>query len=497
MNTYEEKIENILNEGSIWEDPVLFDVTVGETIPADLLPSPFAEFAKAVAEATETPESMVTLTVLGVLSLILCRKFCVEIKEGYSEPLNLYIFIAMESGNRKSGVFKLALSPILAWEKQKRKELEPEIAKATSARLTMQAIIDKKRKKASTQADIDEIAALEKKLPTIPISPQLFVTDATPESLRNKVIQQNGYTGALTDEGGIIDVIAGLYNGGKANIDLILKGIEGGLVRVVRMNEDVSLQPYLTFVLVVQPSILSMMAEQKSFTGRGLLERFLYCIPPSPLGYRKHDTLPISKKVKSAYENAITTLLNIPDNLQDGEVVQQLLRPNVDAFEHWRQFQLLIEDKMRPSAPLSICKGWASKLPGFVFRIAANLYVSKHHKNIKNMGKIDMEAIESAIDIGNKLTEHGKIAFKSMVCDHKTQQARALWQWILAQKVKTIARAAITYGVKNRASGKAETLDVLLNELMDRHLLRERYEKTTGRPVTFYDLNPKTLPPDM
>ncbi|MBT7087552.1 DUF3987 domain-containing protein, partial [bacterium] len=58
--------------------------------------------------------------------------------------------------------------------------------------------------------------------------PCLFITDATPEELAAKVYEQNNYLGIFSDEGGITEVLSGLYTGGSANIDILLKGIDGG-----------------------------------------------------------------------------------------------------------------------------------------------------------------------------------------------------------------------------------------------------------------------------
>ena len=483
-----------------WEVPILFDAVAGQVIPPTILPSPYCEFAEAIAEATETPQSMATLIVLGVIALILSRKYRVLASADHSEPLNLYIFIAMLPGNRKSSIFNACLLPAIKWENSKKKELEPKIKKIVSERKTLEKIIEGKRLNAARSespteqaALMEEITELEANLPIVPIVPQLFITDATPESMRNKVLEQDGVLGALSDEGGIVDVIAGLYTGGNANIDIILKGIDGGHVRVERKGESVSLNPYLTFVLAVQPAVLDTMAEKKSFAGRGLLERFLYCIPQSPLGYRTHDKPPVPEKIRNDYEAAINNLLNIPKEVINGDLILQMLNVDPAALAEWKEFQREIEIMMRPGGALSNRTGWASKLPGFVLRIAANLYIARHHANIDAMQKADQEAMKSALVLGALLVEHGELAFQSMVCDELTRHARALWLWISAKGVNSISRSDITYGVKNRTTGKAETLEPLLNELIRRHLLRERKEVTGGRPVTIYDINPLAM----
>lgn len=487
------ELNDILDGNTPWEEPILFDATAGSDIPADLLPEPFSTFAKELIESTETPESMATLVILGILSLILCRKYKVAIKDDHSQSLNLYIFIVMLSGNRKSSVLKAASEPILKWEQLKKKEMSPIIEQAVSKYKTIQAIIDKKRKKADDINAAYEIADLEKQLPKIPILPQLFLTDTTPESLRSKLIQHSGYMGIVTDEGGVIDVIAGLYNKGNANIDIFLNGIEGGHVRVARKDEEVFVCPYLTFVLVVQPVVFASMAEKKSFAGRGFLERFLYCIPQTKLGYRTHDTKPVSQATKEQYEEAIIKLLNIPDKVVDGIVEHTMLYAEQEAMLKWKKFQIDGEKELRPNGSLASRTGWGSKLPDFVFRIAAILYVAKHYDKLDGMKQIDKQSMQDAIKMGHKLIEHSNLGFDSILCDAKTIHARELWEWIKSNGAASLKRSEITYGIKNRNYGKADELDKLLEELKRRHLVHERVEATAGRSSTVYDVNPKAI----
>ena len=89
-----------------------------------------------------------------------------------------------------------------------------------------------------------------------------------------------------------LETLAGLYSHGSANIDILLKGIDGGEVRVHRKDRSAILNPYLTVVLTVQPVVMQNMAGKRAYLGKGVLERFLYVLPQSQLGYRTHNTPP-------------------------------------------------------------------------------------------------------------------------------------------------------------------------------------------------------------
>lgn len=54
----------------------------------------------------------------------------------------------------------------------------------------------------------------------------------------------------------------------------------------------------------------SGLAKKPGYEGRGLLARFLFLIPDSPLGYRKFEAHPIPESIRSNYENGLLSMLN-------------------------------------------------------------------------------------------------------------------------------------------------------------------------------------------
>ena len=90
-----------------WKMPVPFDEVKLPSFPVDALPAPLCDWVKAVAENTETPVDMAAVCALAVLSCTLQGKFIVHAKSGYGEPLNLYILIIANSGERKSPIVNM------------------------------------------------------------------------------------------------------------------------------------------------------------------------------------------------------------------------------------------------------------------------------------------------------------------------------------------------------------------------------------------------------
>jgi hypothetical protein len=137
----------------------------------------------------------------------------------------------MTPGNRKTANFNRFIAPLVAWERTKGDEIGPLIKKAQSEQKTASARIDKLRKQAASAPDqakcqelTAEIVQVESNLVGIPTPPRLIADDVTVEHVATLMGQNGERIGILSDEGGLIDTIAGRYSNGVANVDVYNKG---------------------------------------------------------------------------------------------------------------------------------------------------------------------------------------------------------------------------------------------------------------------------------
>jgi hypothetical protein len=221
------------------------------------------------------------------------KRFEVEVKSGWIEPLNIYSAVTLASGNRKSAVVRDATLPVMEHER----ELVRRFAPVHEAQKTKYEIAEAELKLArdhAAKAEPDKKAALVEEAERLanelagkrrPVSPRLLAEDITPESLATLLRDQGGRIGVLSAEGGIFDLMAGRYSEGIPNLEVFLKAHSGDPFYVDRVNrppEHVA-SPALTLGLAVQPEVLRGLARKKAFRGRGLLARFFYS---SALGTR-------------------------------------------------------------------------------------------------------------------------------------------------------------------------------------------------------------------
>jgi putative DNA primase/helicase len=485
------------NNEIFWEEPILFDELETPEISASLLPASLGKFAEALALASETPESLSVMTVLGVAASIISRLYVVSPKDGWQEPTNIYCIIGLPPANNKTLVLRSCIAPLSAWEKEQREILEPQIKKERSEYKSHEKIIEALRSKAAKEDNkseqeklIREITEKETSLIESRVLPCLFITDATPEELAAKVYEQNNYLGIFSDEGGITEVLSGLYTGGLANIDILLKGIDGGDVKIRRKDKNFDLNPLLTIVLTVQPPVIQKMGDKRAYIGNGFLERFLYLLPKSKLGYRTHNTPPIPKEIVYEYQQIIKNLLNTTLAKQEQLKEKVVLTLSPEALADWQDFQRETERELRPSGAFYALQGWAGKICGFALRIAAILHVVK-----ANDGNtiISSESMANALEITALLTQHAIAAYNLISIDLTLQDAKELLGWIITRNNQSFTQAEITYAMRNRKLGKKERLTCALGILIDRNILQTKIDSSTRKPTTYFFINPSLM----
>lgn len=488
------------DQPAAWNDPILFEPLDTPEMQTDWLPGVFREFAEALTQASETPAALSVMTILGVLSTALAGQVAVSPKSGWVEPINIYTLIALPPANHKSLVVRACTQPLWHWEKEQKCQRENEIKRQRAARKTEERVLENLRTKAAKTEDqieqqrlFEMIIQQEMGLTEIIPLPILFTNDATPESLTHLVAEQGGRLAIFSDEGGILETLAGLYSNGSANIDILLKGIDGGEMRVHRKDRSAILNPYLTVVLTVQPVVIQNMAAKKAYLGKGVLERFLYVLPQSRLGYRTHNTPPLDTDIQAAYDQAVIALLNKQSKSgtkQNQETPLLLLTLSHKAQTAWQIFQLELETELRPDGLLSAYSGWGGKLAGFTLRLAGLLHVAEYGLEQIEITEITMQ---NAILLAETLKRHALTVFQWMNRETSSEDAQAVWQWIQAHSQSSFTQADVRFALRNKKYGQSQRLIKALAFLQERHLISAPIRLNTRKPTTLFRVNPLAM----
>src|SRR5262249_41224354 len=155
------------------------------------LPHWLRSWVEAVAEATQTPPDLAALLSLAVCGAAVASKFRVIVRDGWSEPPNIFAVVALPPGDRKSAVFPEAIRPVQAFEAEELERMRPVIAEATCEHRMLEARLKIAEMKAAKVEGIEaeelkrEAGKLAKELAvhTVPDEPRLYCDDVTPEKL--------------------------------------------------------------------------------------------------------------------------------------------------------------------------------------------------------------------------------------------------------------------------------------------------------------------------
>lgn len=487
-----------------WPEPVLFGEIETPDIPTTLLPEPLAAYCNALVESTQTPPGMAVMMGLSAVSACIQKRFEVcPFGDNYTEPVNLMTVTALDPASRKSAVVSSMILPLTTWETEQAEALKEQSARARHQRDMVIKSIDSIKAKASKPDSTDndrrealaEVRRLEISMPPEIITPRLWIDDVTPERLQGLMADNGERIAVISAEGGIFEVIAGLYNGGKSNINVILQSHAGEPVRVERQGRSVTmLKPALTFGLTVQPSIIADLAtgNKARFRGNGMLARLLYCIPKSTVGSRdvtRHR--PVPESIKAEYHAMIYRLLAVnPLADESGRERPRLLTLAPEALKAWLTFSQYIESNQGQYGDFHSIQDWTGKLPGAALRIAGLCHVVE---NGDKTTAISRETIEKVLDLAELLIVHAKAAFAMMGSDPAIPDAKFILQWIIRNGADSFRRGDLHKALH----GKFQRVDRLIKALQvlsERHIISEPQDRPTGRrPEIIYTVNPAIL----
>ena len=481
-----------------WPDPVPFDdYSLLPEFPVDTLSGAGRKMIEAVSEVNQVDPALPASLYLATLSTCFAKKATVDLIS-HREPLNAYLCLIYDSGNRKSSTDSAMTRPLYEFQKARQEEMEPIIRDAQTAFRIKEKRIEGLQKKAAGEDDPEKRKKLEiearevareiaeNPVPAIPI---YLIDDVTPEKLGVLMAENNERQAVIAPEGGLFEIMAGRYsNDGIGNIDLFLKAHAGDYWsnhRIGRESETMQ-APALSLCLAVQSSVIEEVGKNNRFRGKGLLARFLYALCKSRVGYRERQTNSIPPLLSHGYKEHIISLMNVP-------FTENTLRLSGEAQDVWDEFYTDIENEMRPEESLYYLPDWGSKLPGAVARIAGLLHLAEHGAAGLSL-PVSVNTVSASCLIGAYFKEHALAVFGLMQEDPRIKLARQILDYLRRHKPATFKGRDV---MRHTHIGLSEETDRGLRILLDRGYVRE--EPTTnnpgaGRPGgTIYRVNPKVF----
>jgi len=381
------------------------------------LPSDYKGMVVGLSESLQVPLEMAGVAVLIIASLAIQKKFTIHPKPDWYESLNLYSAIIAKPSERKSQTQRAVTEPVYQFEQIENERRQPEITEYQTKKTMLirqkeglikaASSIAKKGKDYVTQADIMNIQEQLDNLEEIhPL--RLVADDITAEALITLMKQNDERMAIVSSEGGLFQIMAGIYSKDKSNIDVYLKSYSGDALYVDRKTREPDHlgHPLLTLLLFVQPTVIDEIMQSKEFKGRGLLARFLYVIPKSYVGKRNFDVKAMDPFTVDSYHGKITNLLKIPVPQKPGVITL-----TDEAYQLTKDFFYEIEPQLVDE--LEDIGDWAGKLHGQTMRIAGVLHCMRCEDQ-SDVIPISSDTMSKAIEMGRYFLEHAKAAYRIM-----------------------------------------------------------------------------------
>ena len=472
-----------------WPEADPFDALDLPAFPTDALSPWMRAWAEAEAVATQTPVDLSACLALASASLAVARTFHVQVRDGWVEPTNLWIVVAMPPGERKSAVYADATAPIYAYVAHESDRMAPQIATNAFERRVLEGQIKEAEGaaiKGKMVGGVDARAAARRLRDDLERSPELkapvlLTDDCTSEALAKLLSEQGERMGIFSAEGGPFELMSGRYTEKGTNFEMFLKAHPGDPHLVHRITRDpISLRhPLLTMALTVQPAVIRGLATKEGFRGRGLLARFFYALPQTALGKRLADPEPIDPGVRGAYQASLATLLV-------RAIEQQQLRLSDEADRLRSEFQTRLEPRLGIDGDLHVIGDWSNKLLGGICRVAGVLHVGDHALDLDRLPQaIPAPTLERAIAIGHYFLQHALAAFDVMGLDDVTELAKRIYTWARRLDLRSFS----TREARRASHCSAAEASAALAILIERGIVRPRQRSSTGgRPSEVYEV---------
>ncbi|MGD9549001.1 MAG: DUF3987 domain-containing protein [Candidatus Krumholzibacteriia bacterium] len=98
--------------------------------PVDTLPPWLRDWVTALATALQCPVDLPAMLGLAVLALCAAKRYKAHVIQGWDEPLNIYVAVALRPGESKSPAFAAAIRPVSNFVTAERRRTDPEIRAA-------------------------------------------------------------------------------------------------------------------------------------------------------------------------------------------------------------------------------------------------------------------------------------------------------------------------------------------------------------------------------
>ncbi len=285
-----------------------------------------------------------------------------EIGSDKTTPCSSGIIVAMETGTRKTEVYKLMNKPFIKYEKAIQEQWEKDKHAIESTVFVyneqikaIESEVKKGVKKGMSDAEMKshilKMAELKAKIEALQtVRPSLMVKDITEEAVIPKLAQNQGTLAVISDDSrNIIKNILGRYSNTSTAEGWLIDGIGGTTIKYNRTKDEgtevIVDDPCLNVYLMVQPDMAITLKDHEVYKRSGLAARvpiFFYPIDPLDIVKNSDRSRRLNKGVMKNYYTRLTGLCH---RRIDNPLIVELSEGAEKRFNEFNnQFVQLLQD---------------------------------------------------------------------------------------------------------------------------------------------------------
>ncbi|MGD0138515.1 MAG: DUF3987 domain-containing protein [Tepidisphaeraceae bacterium] len=421
--------------------------------PIYLLPLSVREFVRQLADAIGCDPAMIALPLLSSLASAIGGSAQIELRESWIEVAIIWSAIIARSGCKKSPAMRAALRGIAAEQKR----LSNEYAE----------------KRKIYENEFAEYNAMEKSArpvakPQPPTLRHVLVSDITLEALADRLQNSCGLLLGRDELSGWVKSF-GEYKGGKgSDVQGYLSMFSAAPLKVDRKTGDQTTifieRPNVSITGTIQPEILKRVFTQEFFEN-GLAARFLFAIPPEPIGGWTDTEMDfaIQRAVDQLFESLYA---------RAGTRNPQTMIQTADALELFKTF---VNGHSRETAAMyneRLRAAW-SKLEGYCARFALVLQVVADTVDGRINCNVSASVMQNAIELTEWFKYETRRVYSILHGDQQEDEQNSLIGWIYSHGGRIKARDLVRNFRQYRSNPAAAT--AALQSLVDDGLGRWEY----------------------
>lgn len=419
-----------------------------ESFPIAALGRILGDAAREMHRVIRAPEAMCGQSVLAAATLAVQHIADVEI-DGRGSPLSEFFVTVGESGERKSAVDSVALSPHRTFQRDLATRHKEEHRAYTDARDVFDkarcAILNKGKNRQGREEELRDLGPP----PEPPLIPAIITDDLTLEGVQKQLAHGWPSIGIYADEGG---KVTGGHAMSEDNVLKTISGLsgfwDGKETLRLRAGDDLSILfgRRVSLHLMLQPRVAAMVFGNGLLQDQGFLSRCLPAWPDSTAGTRLYQESNIYESLSvTAYCDRLLEMIREPLPLAGesrNELAPRCLRLNPKAKRAWVAFHDRVELQLDKEGRYASIRGFANKAAEHAARLAGVLALVRSASALE----IDVDTMEAGIKLAEYyLNEWLRIREEGAV-DPDIELAEKLLAWLRKQDGAVNLRAILQYG---------------------------------------------------